>query len=456
MIEWLMLASLAPRAADLSSDIELTRWTLAEHTPVGMRGVQRGAPGSGRLGLGAGYADTPLSLITDTGNREILIAHRQTAEAAARLQLSEGASINLFLPAMRQWGSSSTAEPPTPAALGDPGLDLQLRALDEERVIFSVWAGIRAPLGTREAWAGEGSSRLSAGLLARISTEPVLWTIDAGMTARPGTPDLNDVVPGSEAHLNLGAWAPLPVEHLALTAAVLSRFTGASTWLQQAPVPVEALAGAQLSLPAGLRLDLSIGHGLTAGVGTSAFRMMAGASWGWAGTPTNAAPPQVITAPPAPPPPTAPAPEPIIVLVDRGVRLTADRLVLEDTSVFFARGSAALLPHTDDAIALLAETLAIHPEIASMVIEGHASAEGAQETNQRLSEQRAQAVYRALVSAGVSAKQLSYRGMGEQEADPLDPEQARRVTFFITYHPQQPAPAAEPMLSPELFEEDVP
>lgn len=448
---WMLVS--AAWAADLSSDISLARWTLAEQTPAGMRGVQRDTPGAGRVGLGVGYVDTPLARITDTGNREILIAHRQTAEATVRLQLSEGASLSMFLPAVRQWGSSSTTEPPTPQALGDPGVDLQLRALDEENATFSVWAGIRPPMGTRNAWAGEGSSRLSLGGIARLSTAQLRWTVDAAMTVRPGTPDLNDVVPGSEAHLNVGGWAPLPGERVALTAAVLARLTGSSVWLQQAPLPVEALGGAQLSMPSGVRLDLTAGKGLTAGVGTSAFRFMLGASWGWGGTPEAPSPtPTPAVTQPAPAQATA---EPIIVLVDQGVRLTPDRLVLEDEDVFFERGSATLLPKAGEAIRLVADTLAAHPEIASMVVEGHASAEGAQDANLLLSEQRARAVYGALVSAGVSPKRLSYRGMGEQEADPLDPERARRVTFFVTYRPDEPeAPA--PVLSPDFFEEDAP
>ena len=48
-----------------------------------------------------------------------------------------------------------------------------------------------------------------------------------------------------------------------------------------------------------------------------------------------------------------------------------------------------------------------------MLIEGHASEEGDFSTNFDLSNQRARAVFRAVVQAGVHPYRLSYRGMGE-------------------------------------------
>ena len=62
-----------------------------------------------------------------------------------------------------------------------------------------------------------------------------------------------------------------------------------------------------------------------------------------------------------------------------------------------------------------------------LLIEGNADAGGAEEFNQALSEQRAEAVRAALVERGVTSKQLATRGFGELK--PLIRERSREADF---------------------------
>jgi outer membrane protein OmpA-like peptidoglycan-associated protein len=80
----------------------------------------------------------------------------------------------------------------------------------------------------------------------------------------------------------------------------------------------------------------------------------------------------------------------------------------------FPSGSAQL---TSRAIASLRQLAAEVPAGASLQIEGHTDAQGADDANRLLSQRRADAVRRALAAAGIAASRL--RAVGKGEADPV-------------------------------------
>ena len=134
------------------------------------------------------------------------------------------------------------------------------------------------------------------------------------------------------------------------------------------------------------------------------------------------------TPPPPPPPPPAPVPvaKPSVVLpiaqLDRGVQI-----VLPD-SVLFESGKAVLndaasAPYLDRIAMLL--TTKTEKQIA---VEGHTDNVGAGAFNQKLSEQRADAVAAAMIARGVPAARVSKRGFSfSQPAAPNDVEAGRRL-----------------------------
>lgn len=135
--------------------------------------------------------------------------------------------------------------------------------------------------------------------------------------------------------------------------------------------------------------------------------------------------------PPPPPPPPAPPPAPVatrpavvlpIAQLDRGVQI-----VLPD-SVLFQTGKADLNvaesgPYLDR-IAVLLTT----KTVKKIAIEGHTDSVGSAAFNQRLSEQRADAVANALLARAVPADRLSRRGLSfTQPVAPNDVDAGRRL-----------------------------
>lgn len=80
----------------------------------------------------------------------------------------------------------------------------------------------------------------------------------------------------------------------------------------------------------------------------------------------------------------------------------------------FATGSSKLSESEKRHLAPLAEVLTKYPEAEANIV-GHTDSTGSEKFNQRLSEQRAQAVADYLVEQGVKAEQLTVRGAGESE-----------------------------------------
>lgn len=107
-----------------------------------------------------------------------------------------------------------------------------------------------------------------------------------------------------------------------------------------------------------------------------------------------------------------------------------------DNKVLFGFDSADLQRDKLDMLARLGRELTA-VNIRSAMVEGHASAEGDADYNQKLSERRAEAVRRALVQGGLTDTAMRVRGMGA--LDPIAPndseegrQQNRRVVIIVT------------------------
>jgi outer membrane protein OmpA-like peptidoglycan-associated protein len=111
-------------------------------------------------------------------------------------------------------------------------------------------------------------------------------------------------------------------------------------------------------------------------------------------------------------------------------------LVLTLGDVLFDTGAATLKPGAATTIDRLAQFMRDYPERA-VRIEGHTDAAGSDETNQSLSERRAQAVREALVGRGLDAARIATLGFGEARpiADNDTPggrQQNRRVEIVVS------------------------
>lgn len=84
-------------------------------------------------------------------------------------------------------------------------------------------------------------------------------------------------------------------------------------------------------------------------------------------------------------------------------------------AVFFTIGSAKIDSKGKANIELAAQIMKENPSVKYEVVGYADKATGSAKTNQKVSDKRAKAVYEALVKAGVSENQISYRGVGGHE-----------------------------------------
>ena len=114
------------------------------------------------------------------------------------------------------------------------------------------------------------------------------------------------------------------------------------------------------------------------------------------------------------------------------------RVVVTDTEttildvIEFAPGTATLRPTSRPILDAVAETLRGNPSLERIEVQSHTSGVGDHAANQVLSEQRAAAVVKYLVEAGIDPSRLAAAGYGDTE--PLDraaPAKNERVSFLI-------------------------
>lgn len=113
--------------------------------------------------------------------------------------------------------------------------------------------------------------------------------------------------------------------------------------------------------------------------------------------------------------------------------------------VKFKTGSAEILRDSDATLLAIATTLKNHPEVGKLRIEGHTDSRGSAATNNRLSQQRADAVLKWLTSYGIDRKRLEAKGFGFTR--PLETNETeegrqnnRRVEFHLTGGSEAPRP----------------
>lgn len=132
------------------------------------------------------------------------------------------------------------------------------------------------------------------------------------------------------------------------------------------------------------------------------------------------------------PPEAAPEPEP-----QKRVEVRENKIVINE-KVQFELDSDKILPVSHDLLNEVAKVIKDNPQIKAIEVEGHASAEGSDEHNQKLSERRAKAVMKYLTkTAGTPKAMLTSKGYGETRpiADNETEdgrEKNRRVEFTIT------------------------
>jgi outer membrane protein OmpA-like peptidoglycan-associated protein len=117
-------------------------------------------------------------------------------------------------------------------------------------------------------------------------------------------------------------------------------------------------------------------------------------------------------------------------------RDTARGLIVNMSDALFQTGSSELRPPVREKLAKIAGIVSSHPGLR-LDVEGHTDSVGSDESNQRLSERRAQSSRDYLVNQGVNANSISSKGFGE--ASPLESndtpqgrQKNRRVEMIVS------------------------
>ncbi len=154
------------------------------------------------------------------------------------------------------------------------------------------------------------------------------------------------------------------------------------------------------------------------------------------------------------PPPPPPKPEPVVETPKR-VEVTNNAVTISDT-IEFEINKAVIREVSFSLLTEVAEAITSHPHIKKLSVEGHASADGDDRHNMKLSERRAKAVMEYLVKkGGLAEAMLTSKGWGEtRPLDSSDPESAvnRRVEFIIV---EQDVTETKVEIDPETGEKTV-
>ena len=140
------------------------------------------------------------------------------------------------------------------------------------------------------------------------------------------------------------------------------------------------------------------------------------------------------TPPPPPPPPPKPKPPPKIEKPAR-VEVRDNKIEIHE-KIQFEKAKSRILEESHSLLNEIAEVIQKNPHIKKISIEGHASSEGNDYFNMKLSDDRAKAVRQYLVDKGIEEDKLVAKGFGETKpiAD-NDTEEGReknrRVEFNI-------------------------
>ena len=297
-----LLAMLCPtqaHAQGFSTDIELVRPSFS---PGGTSGVDSPIiDEEGRLQLGAQFQFTrdPLRLIEFGQVRGAVVRNRTTMQLGGSYAISNRVALRGSIPLGINWGSEIDDLSGDGFGVGDLSAGLRYTFYEQGNFTLGAHGDLRLNLGTRGRYFGETQPRTWFGLLAAYRAGPVLVLSNLGVETRFEVDTSYDFQLGDELVWNSALVVDTPVDDLQFQGQVLSRYGMARLFAGGAESSMEWTAGVRYALGEKLALDLGFGRGITAGYGTSSYRMIAGIRYDH-----------------KPPPPPEPEPEFVVEIID--------------------------------------------------------------------------------------------------------------------------------------------
>jgi len=436
-----LLLSGVANAQAVSADTEIIRPSFSPRAPLGMSGMRLEESQTLRLGTYVQYANNPLVLEGIFSGESAVVANRATTQLGLSWDASKRVSVYGMLPIAAQWGSQSPQFAADGVGSGDLIGGVRLSWFQTDTVAFGSYSHLTLPTSRADAWLGERTPRLLAGLSTQLTANRTDILLDVGAIGRGGIDTTAALALRSELDAGLGLRQGLTEAISASTSIHAQKMFGQG--LTPTTIdPVEVLAGLALEPVEGLVFDVGVGHGLTTGYGATDLRLFTGLIW--------------TRPPPAeeelkaeigddlPVLAVQRVPEPVIPKVEvkkvewkQGelARVHTTHIEIKDP-IQFQVDADLILPVSMPILSQVADLLNTYPQILQLVIVGHASEEGSYTHNYSLSLNRAVSILERLVEAGVHPDRLSVRGMGEVQpvvegSDEAALAKNRRVEFRV-------------------------
>lgn len=427
-----------------SIDIEMLRPAFGHDGFVGVDVPVANRNLTVRYGTVLQFEQAPLTLYERVSDVELgsIVTGRLGAHLGVSVDV-ERLTFHAVVPAAVNLGSDNDAFAANGFGLGDIALGARAVVLRTPHDFFNVGirAGISLPVGSTEAYIGEEGIRFAGGALAAFNVGPITLASDAGILTRETLVTTEDFTASNELTWGNALRYKLPAAtRIAFNAQVLAR-TELQDFLQGGGENVlEAIGGADFYPKRGITIGVGVGRGLTEGVGSTDFRVLGHLLVEV--PPAEPAPTQYVYSEPPPPPPEPPPVDPIIE--EPEVEFKEDELAVKVLEQIHIRDMIEFVVDTNilqeksrPTLQAVADIINESPEIAHLVIEGHASQEGSFEHNYFLAESRARRIWEELLGLGVASERVSYRGKGEvepvEEGETEEALQAnRRVEFHIS------------------------
>lgn len=177
-------------------------------------------------------------------------------------------------------GASSYA-PPDGAAVGDIrlGVDGVVYRRPDGRFVGGAGLQLFLPSGRTQAFTSDGGVRFWPRLLAAGDVGAFAWSTRLGIQVRPSGGCGCDLAPGTEIDGALaGGWRPRPPWLIGPELTWSHTLASGPTALRSG-TPLELMMGAHYTATPEWAFALGLGHGLTNGAGTPAFRLIAGVQY---------------------------------------------------------------------------------------------------------------------------------------------------------------------------------
>ena len=263
---------------------------------IGLQGTKPPGPWHYNFGLWLGYSHSPLVLSTAGGDTVDVVADRLVTNLQAQLGITGRLALAIDVPLVmwQSGGQDLIGAGRVPSnAFGDPRLVLRARIVGEDASIerernegpgVAVLVSTTLPVGSENAFAGEGTTRLEAQVLGDFH---VLGAGIVGMLGhRQRLPDgsgtwhrtMAGVDFGSELLFGFGLKMPLPWLPELITMLEFRGSTGYLDPLAEATTAFEGELGFRYTL-GDVTLTGAIGRGFTGGVGEPAVRSVLGLAW---------------------------------------------------------------------------------------------------------------------------------------------------------------------------------